>query len=614
MSKFLDQTGLSHFWSKIKTLLAGKADKEELNGINELVNDFNTDIAELYNTKADKTYVDNACDGVYNMVSGELAGKANTIHTHYHNQINPPISSVNTSYAGGSYISSIRACRTFGLPADQIIIEQSIDGGATWTDAGIKDDDKKRMFIQSRDKAIFIPLKNGVRSTDCMLRITITAMKYNVPEGTAETEKYNYWNSNYVLAQERYCSLDFGYFWLCAMNDRISIEHQIATGNNPNTWISDGILQYAAGWSGGNYVKFNGNVFGGNTSQTGNNWNHRFIFRTAASDGSYDDSKLSTKDTTNKQYIHEISCYGSNCWIAANEMMKNDRAYTVDASNQTKFSGTVISTKGFAIYGASDAANRLLKADGGTLHVDVYANRFATADHTHDGYASSTHTHKTFDDDITMNGDLYVENISVNSEIDASRIIENGDYLANRYAAKTHTHDDYVTTTYLNSMRYVSEQDLSTQIQNTEGLIQDLDERVQVLEQASDSASSASCQFKIMTRKTLTTNGGVNLSTYINNSSVSELMIIVRAQTTAAVTLGISNVSTASSSGFIASKSLGTGTSYTKIILSKTDEGYYMWDVNGSIGFSNDPSYVYLRNYSATSGSVTSMTAVIHYR
>ena len=142
-------------------------------------------------------------------------------------------------------------------------------------------------------------------------------------------------------------------------------------------------------------------------------------------------------------------------------------------------------------------------------------------------------------------------------------------------------------------------------------LLTGLNDRVTALEQSS---GGTSCQFKIMTRKTLTTNGAVDLSSYIDNTSYSELMIIVRTQATAAVTLGISNTTEAISSKFIASKSLSTGTSYTKIILSKTDEGYYMWDVNGSIGFSNDVTYKYIRNYSATSGAVSSMSIVIHGR
>ena len=590
MSKFLDQTGLSHFWSKIKTLLVGKADK---------------------------TYVDDACDGVYNMVSGELAGKANTIHTHYHNQINPPISSVGTSYAAGSYISAVRACRTFGLPADQIIIEQSTDGGVTWTE-GIhpstnyrySDSAKEALFNGARS-TICIPLKNGVISTDCILRITVTAMKYNVPSDTAETEKYNYWNSNYISSNERYCTLDFGYFWVCAYSNRISIEHQVASGLNPNTWISDGTLQNASGWSGDNYVRFNGYTFGGSTAQTGNYWNQRFIFRTAASDGSYDDSKLSSSYNTSPQCIYEISCYGSNCWTAANEMMKTDRPYTFPTLNNLAFAYPIYTTNSITTTSFLQSNSRVYAKDGFRYLGKESADNILTADGgvvNKSAFATAEHTHKTFDDDITMNGDLYVENISVNSEIDASRIIEDGDYLANRYAPKTHTHDDYVTTTYLNSMRYVSEQDLDTQIQNTEGLIQDVDDRVTALEQSSGSTSSASHKFQLLGRQTLSANGVADLYTYL--AAYDELMIIVRTQSSASVTIGPSNT-TSGSSGFLCSKSL-TGTLYTKIMVNKTDEGYMAWDVGGELGWSNNTAYRYLRNYSA-SGTVT-MTVVVHGR
>ena len=97
------------------------------------------------------------------------------------------------------------------LPASQIIIEQSIDGGVTWEDAGISDTNKAKLFTGQRP-SITIPRKDGKKNTDCMLRITITGMKYNVPPGTAETEKYNYWNSNYVSANERYFTAEDAWF------------------------------------------------------------------------------------------------------------------------------------------------------------------------------------------------------------------------------------------------------------------------------------------------------------------------------------------------------------------------------------------------------------------
>lgn len=497
MAKLLDKDGLNHFWQKIKTLLSGKADKD---------------------------------------------------HTHALNDLNVPYAHVGLNYAAAPYVSSARACRTFGIPADQIIIEQSTDGGVTWTE-GIDPNTrnpytnaaKESLFNGSRGYPIYIPVKNGVRSTDCMMRVTITGMKYSVPDGTAETEKYNYWNSNYVLSTERYCSLEFGYFWMCSFSDKISIEHKVATGTNPNNWVFAGEFKRAEGWTGSSYVKFgNGTLFGGGTSQTGGYWNHRFIFRTAASDGSYDDSKLSTSSNTYIQYIQEISCYGVNCYIPANEMMRHDRPYTVDTSGRVRFPNSVFSGGGFIMSGQSDAANKLLTADGWYKHI----NTFASADHTH---------------------------------------------------------SNYVTQTYLDSMRYVSEQDLETQILNTESLIQDVDDRVTTLEQSAH-------KFKLLGRQTLAANGVADLSTYL--AAYDELMIIVRTQSSASVTIGPAN-NTSGSSGFLCSNSV-TGTIYTKIMVNKTDEGYMAWDVGGNVGWSNNTSYKYLRNYVA-SGTV-SMSVVIHGR
>ena len=608
MSKFLDQTGLSHFWSKIKTLLAGKADKSHthtsINNDLYISGDINVDGEILNGGQPFTDYVDAACSGVYDLVSKEKAdaghthtGYASSSHNHALSDLNVPHSQTNTSYVARPYMGLLRACRTFALPSDQVIVEQSTDGGATWTDAGYTDWTKAQIFSQTRLGSFQIPLKNGSKSCDCMLRVTITGMKYNVPEGTAETEKYNYWNSNYAASTERYCSLDFGYFWISADIEKMYIEHQVATGAYPNSWVSDGLLNKAQGWTGGDYVKFNGNTFGGDTSQIYNYWNHRFIFRTQASDGSFDDSKLDQSYLTKQQAVYEISCYGQNCWTPANEMMNSDRPYTVNNSNQTTFTGDVVvqgamypqgyvvpqtdvygqgqiyAKGGFVFTGQSDADKKLLRADGWWQHVDT----FATADHTHDSF----------------NGNLYVDGVL---DADAGICI-GGEYLHDIFAEANHTHTEYTTKTYVDG-----------QISNTEGLIQYVDDRVTALEQSSGSTSSASHKFQLLGRQTLAANGVADLSTFL--SAYDELMIIVRTQSSASVTIGPAN-NTSGSSGFLCSKSL-SGTQYTKIMVNKTNEGYMAWDVGGSIGWTNSTTYKYLRNYVA-SGTV-SMSVVVHGR
>lgn len=208
------------------------------------------------------------------------------------------------------------------------------------------------------------------------------------------------------------------------------------------------------------------------------------------------------------------------------------------------------------------------------------------------GKADSSHTHDSFD------GNLYVGGVL---DADAGICI-GGEPIHEIFAEANHTHDfEYLSI----PGNIATDSDLEV-----EGTIYNQGVDLNDLYAAKDGLH----QFKIMTRKTATTNGAVDLSSYINNTNYSELMIIVRTQATAAVTLGISNTTNATTSNFIASKSLSNGISYTKIMLEKTDEGYYMWDVNGSIGFSNDATYKYIRNYSATSNAVTSMSIVIHGR
>ena len=315
-------------------------------------------------------------------------------------EIGMPNSSINAPFTVQPFMGATRAMRLFALPTDQIIVEQSVDGGATWSSANVEDWTKQQIFSQTRLGSIPIPLKSGKKSCSCMVRVTITGMKYNVPAATVETQKYNYWNSNYALSDERYCTLDFGYFWISADYDKMYIEHQVSTGANPNSWIVDGSLNLAQGWTGGNYVKFSGKVFGGDPTQTSNYWNHRFIFRTQASDGSFDDSKLNQSGLTLQQRISEISCYGQNCWTAANEMMKSDRPYTVNNSNQTTFTGDVIvqgamypqgyvspqtdvyaqasvyAKKGFVFSGQSDLDQKLLRADGWWQHINTIRNPY----------------------------------------------------------------------------------------------------------------------------------------------------------------------------------------------------------------------------------------------
>lgn len=256
-------------------------------------------------------------------------------------------------------VSTLRANRFSFLPADQIIIEQTTDGGETWVDAGYTDAQKAALFLGNATNAIIrIPLLNGVRSKLCGIRITITGMKYNVPDETSETQKYNYWNSNYVQSNERYCSLTGLYLWVSSSSDRISLLVQASTGVAPNNWITTadctGATNLLSGWSGGNVINGLGNrTFGGGVTQTSNYWNWRMTFFTEGVNG----GDLSPSSNTNSQYVYRVCGYGPSGWSTPNNLMAIDHLYNWDANQNVIFPAKITATEFNGVASKSNAAN-----------------------------------------------------------------------------------------------------------------------------------------------------------------------------------------------------------------------------------------------------------------
>lgn len=264
-------------------------------------------------------------------------------------------------------IDDLRANRLAFLPADQIIIEKTTDGGSTWLDAGVSDTAKLALFSQTRPN-VTIPLLNGNKSILCGLRITITAMKYDVPSGTAETAKYNYWNSSYVLSTERYNQIREMYFWVSSNTDAIKVKVERATGAKPNNWITlfDRNDYGLTGWSGNDYISFSQGVFGGGKNQTGNYWNYRITFFTCGANGS---STLSGTSPTSAQAISEIRGYGTTWWTAGNKFAASDHMYSWDANQNVTFPAIVTATSGFLGSGASLTNLNASNISSGTVPV-----------------------------------------------------------------------------------------------------------------------------------------------------------------------------------------------------------------------------------------------------
>ena len=236
----------------------------------------------------------------------------------------------------------LRADRTAFLPAEQIIIEASTDAGLTWFDAGVSDTNKMRLFTGQRP-AINIPTINGIKNTNCMLRVTITGMRYNVPPGTPETERYNFWNSANVLSTERYCTLNEGWMWVNSFVDRIHCTVMRATANDSNNWVLDREA-FMNGWTHGNYIRLSGGVFGG-AGNLDSNW--RFVFRTATANLNFNNAELNTTWAAGNQTIIQIKTSGQNSWIHSNNLSVHDRIYSYDELQNTTFPARVTATQLF---------------------------------------------------------------------------------------------------------------------------------------------------------------------------------------------------------------------------------------------------------------------------
>lgn len=167
---------------------------------------------------------------------------------------------------------------------------------------------------------------------------------------------------------------------------------------------------------------------------------------------------------------------------------------------------------------------------------------------------------------------------------------------------------------------YLDEVDtLKNNFEQTEGRIQRLEEdsvdlldRVADLENSSPSSGGNSYKFKMLDRIYIGPawdDTCLNLSQYMTNFD--ELMIIVRSVVSSNTQIGISNTSNLNNS-FLASTAV-TGTTYTKIIMNKTDEGNYAWTIGSAFGWSTSSAYSYLKYYTSSSSDVD-ITIVIHGR
>lgn len=319
------------------------------------------------------------------------------------------------NYGNGSTDVSIRPLVSFAranrfafLPSDQIIIEKTTDGGTTWLDAGCSDAQKKALFA-NRGASIQIPLLNNAKSDQCGIRVTFTAMKYDVPDGTAETSKYNYWNSTYIKNYERYSNLREMWFWLSVNADTIRVQAYCATGSNPNAWVTAFDTNFGlTGWSGSDWIRLGGQTFGGQVNQLNNYWNWRVVFWSRIPDGK------TTFQSTSIQQIHGISGYGDSVWFTPNALMKEDHLYNWDVDQNASFPANVTATKFIGnLQGNADSATNASKINNHTVNADVPSD----AKFTDTTYESKAAASGGTDVSLVTTGEKYTWNNKGNGTI-----------------------------------------------------------------------------------------------------------------------------------------------------------------------------------------------------
>lgn len=221
------------------------------------------------------------------------------------------------------------------LPPQCVIIEKSTDAGQTWEDAGFTDEQKRRLFSDV-NAPINMPQKNGKQSVDCMLRITISTNVYKVPNGTPETEKYNYWNPTYWNYTERYFTFNFLYVWCTSTDNFLDVKAYKALGSAPNNWILMNQL-CVKNWPGSASFNTTETSLGAYVTVVNQPWSIRFVFRTASGrddqlHGLFEPDKL--KDTTNNQTVYLIKAYGDNDFTGS--YLSSDHIGLVDGNYNLK--------------------------------------------------------------------------------------------------------------------------------------------------------------------------------------------------------------------------------------------------------------------------------------
>ena len=241
---------------------------------------------------------------------GASGGAAAYSHTHKENDIYGANSvSGNVTPLDAAAYFEFNANRLAYIPADDITVEKSTDGGSTWSDYGATNGQKINLTTTPSGQTFYTGGVSSNAASNYQLRITLTA------------------NSFYFRLSK------FLIFISTAGVTGASAHMEEATIGTPDTFTTIG--DYAiSGYSGWNSIPYNVS-FGGYSHQTSQIKKIRFTFSYSGKSASSPNAQLR---------ISKIRALGTTVWTSPSTMASSGHLYNFDASKNAIFPADVSAT------------------------------------------------------------------------------------------------------------------------------------------------------------------------------------------------------------------------------------------------------------------------------
>ena len=327
MNSFLDKTGLTYLWGKIKATFSTIANTVTSLGTsgNYLTwtkNGTTNNITVPYATNAGSTSkLGSSTVGSSTMPIYLNNGTPTQITSFPEAELSWGGKNLANAYSpvDAAMIGSLGANRWAFLPAAQISIEYTLDGGVTWLDYdGLSDGNKTALFTDNISTNIWLGHNSEKHAitTDELLRITVNCS----PDGGATSNMYQYINKFAIFSSG---------------NDRlgryVTILGRTETNveSNVDTWVTlvdKAIIGGNSGWSiiNTNEIKLFGNTYKQFYGQI------RFIFG---------QNLPTTSDYT--YFVSRIHAYGM-AWTAPSDMAMKGSLFTWNYTQDAYFPGHII--------------------------------------------------------------------------------------------------------------------------------------------------------------------------------------------------------------------------------------------------------------------------------